>query len=255
MAFCTVSFKGEALGKCNHLDVILPDAGDGPFPVLYLLHGLSDDQTIWSRHVPVADLVRDLPLIVAMPDGGKGFYCDNPAPGGGQYESHIVHDVLGFMDRTFPTIASREGRAVAGNSMGGFGALMLAMRHPGEFCAAVSHSGAMYFAHGDRPIDHEYVSALAGGLPAGKYDLFGLAAKARAAGTLPALRMDCGTEDHLLESNRAFHAHLDEQRIPHEYAEHPGGHTWQYWRDHIGETLAFVTRQLAMPEAREEPVP
>ena len=244
MAFCSISFTGEALGKCNGLDVILPEGKAGPFPVLYLLHGLSDDQTIWGQQVPVRDLVRDLPLIVAMPDGGKGFYCDNPAPGGGQYESHVVRDVIGFMDRTFPTIASREGRAVAGNSMGGFGAFVLALKHPELFYAAVSHSGAMYFAHGQHPTGNDYVEALEAALPPGKYDLFRLAAAAHAGGNLPALRMDCGVEDFLLEANRGFHAWLEEQSIPHEYAEHPGGHDWQYWRDHIGETLAFVTRSM-----------
>jgi len=244
MAICTISFKGEALGKCNHLDVIVPDNQAGPLPVLYLLHGLSDNQTIWNRHVPVADLVRDLSLIVAMPDGGKGFYCNNPAPGGGQYEDHVVGDVIGFMDRTFDTVASRAGRALAGNSMGGYGATMLALRHPEMFCAAVSHSGAMFFTHDAPPAGKDYVAELAGALPAGKYDLFQLAEEVGASGEMPALRLDCGRGDFLIEANRAFHGHLDALGIAHEYAEHDGEHNWQYWRDHIGETLDFVMRHV-----------
>jgi len=243
MATCSISFKGEALGQCSNLDVIVPEKTAGPFGVLYLLHGLSDNQTIWNRHVPITDLVRDLPLIVVMPDGGKGFYCNNPAPGGGQYEDHIVRDVIGFVDRTFPTIPHRRGRALAGNSMGGYGAVMLALRHPETFAAAVSHSGAMYFAHGERPIEYPYVAQLAAALPAGDYDVFALAKALAGSTDAPALRLDCGRDDALLDGNRAFHAHLDALGIAHEYAEHPGGHDWGYWRDHIGETLDFVTRQ------------
>jgi len=246
MAFCSVTFKAESLGKCSSVDVIVPDRAAGPFGVLYLLHGLSDDETIWSRHVPVADLVADLPLIVVMPDGGKGFYCDNPAPGGGQYEAHIVGDVVGFVDRTFPTRASRSGRALAGNSMGGYGAVMLALRHPEMFAAAVGHSGAMSFARADHTVGNPYAAQLAAALPNGEYDLFELASKARAAGDVPALRLDCGLDDGLLESNRDFHEHLAALGIDHEYAEHPGGHNWQYWRDHIGETLGFVMKHLSL---------
>ena len=247
MATCAISFKGEALGKCNALDVVVPDRLPGPLPVLYLLHGLSDNQTIWGRHVPVADLVGELPLIVVMPDGGKSFYCNNPAPGGDRYEDHIIDDVIGFVDRTFPTVASREGRAIAGNSMGGFGAFVLALRHPRTFCAAVSLSGAMGFAHGPLPKANDYVAQVAAALPAGKYDLYRLAEHARDAGALPALRMDCGTEDFLYEDNRAFHAHLEGLHVPHEYVERPGDHSWTYWREHFGETLEFVLRHLAVP--------
>jgi S-formylglutathione hydrolase FrmB len=245
MATCTISFKGEALGRCNHMDVVVPDRKAGPLPVLYLLHGLSDNQTIWNRHVPIADLVRDLPLIVVMPDGERSFYCNNPCPGGGQYEDHIVQDVVGFVDRIFPTIADRRGRAVAGNSMGGYGAVMLALRHPDVFAAAVSHSGSMYFAHAERPMGRSYASDLMDALPPGKYDLFKLAGAAKAAGSVPALRLDCGRGDFLLDSNREFHAHLTAMGIDHEYAEHEGEHNWQYWRDHVGETLDFVMRRLA----------
>ena len=246
MATCSISFKNEALGQCTHMEALVPDRRKGPLPVLYLLHGLSDNDTVWTRNVPLADLVRDLPLIVVMPDCGKGFYCNDPRPAGAAWEDHVIGDVIGFADRVLPTIASRTGRAVAGNSMGGYGALMLALRHGDVFCAAVSHSGALYFAHGDRPGGKSYGTELMSIMPPGDYDVFALAERAKAAGTsLPALRLDCGSEDGLVAGNRQFHAHLDLLGIPHEYAEHPGGHNWQFWRDHVGETLNFVMRHLA----------
>lgn len=247
MAWCRVNFRGESLGKQSSLELHVPETGDGPFPVLYVLHGLSDNQTTWNLRVPLDAMVAELPLILALPDGERGFYCNNPSPGGGQWEDHIVQDVVSFVDRTFPTVASRTGRALAGNSMGGYGSAMLALRHRDRFCAAVSHSGALYFAHAERPMGPGYPGELMAALPAEEYDVFRLAEAAGGGDDTPALRLDCGLDDVLLASNRAFHAHLDKLGIAHEYAEHAGGHNWQYWRDHFGETLDFVLRHVHTP--------
>jgi putative tributyrin esterase len=248
MATCSISFRGQVLQQCRNMDVLVPDNCPGPLPVLYLLHGLSDNQTVWNRLVPLADVAGALPLIVVMPDGGRGFYVNNPAPGGSPYEDHIVSDVVGFVDRVFPTIPTRQGRAIAGNSMGGYGAIMLALRHPDVFAAAVGHAGAYFFAHGPRPGAPSPVSELAAVLPAGKYDCFRLAEAAKAAGNVPAIRLDCGAQDVLVDSSRQFHAHLTALGIDHEYAESPGEHCWQYWRQHVGETLEFVMRHVGAKE-------
>ena len=132
MALCSVQLFGESIQKASGMNVILPDA-QGPFGVLYLLHGLSDDHTIWCRRTSIERYAAELPLIVVMPDGHRSFYCNDPRPGGCAYEDHIVTDVVGFVDRTFPTIADRAGRAIGGLSMGGYGAMMLALRHPDLF--------------------------------------------------------------------------------------------------------------------------
>lgn len=242
MALCEIHFKSISIGKQSSMCVILPD-GPGPYPVLYLLHGLSDDHTIWHRRTSIERCVEPLPLIVVMPDGDRSFYVNHPGPGGAAYEDHIVKDVVGFVDRTFPTIADRTARAIAGQSMGGYGALMLAMRHPESFCAACSHSGAVGFTH--EPLaDRPDINALAQALDPAQYDCFELARKIASSPRLPAMRMDCGTDDFLIEPNRAFHAHLDQLGIEHEYAEHPGEHGWAYWDRHVPQTLAFVMRSF-----------
>ncbi len=244
MALCQVKFFGVSLGKACGMNVILPEKHAGPFGVLYLLHGLSDDHTIWCRRTSIERYVAELPLIVVMPDGHRSFYCNDPRPGGCAYEDHIVRDVVEFVDRTFPTRARRDGRAIAGLSMGGYGAMMLALRHPELFAAVGAHSSAFYFAHSSIG-GRDEIDAYAAALPAGKYDCFALAEQLKASGTELAIRFDCGTEDKLLESNRQFHAHLEALGIEHEYIEYPGGHSWDYWDEHIRQTLAFVMERLA----------
>jgi len=245
LAFCAVQFKGESIAKQSSMYVILPEGG-GRFPVLYLLHGLSDDHTIWHRRTSIERYAADLPLIIVMPDGHRSFYVNQPGPAGMAYEDHIVKDVVGFVDRVFPTLAERRSRAIAGLSMGGYGALMLAMRHTQMFSVACSHSAALSFAHEPLP-DRPAIDALAEGLACDEYDCFKLAERLKASGEQLAIRMDCGTEDFLIEHNRAFHEHLVSLGIEHRYAEYPGAHEWSYWDEHVRQTLEFVMDNLDGP--------
>jgi putative tributyrin esterase len=248
MAFCELHYYSDALGKHTNANVILPQGADqsGPFPVFYLLHGLSDDYTIWMRSTSIERYVQHLPLIVVMPDGGRGFYCD--AEQGYAYETAIVNDLIGYVDRMFHTKAERSGRCIGGLSMGGYGALKLALRFPHLFCSAVSHSGATDFGHSRRSDDPrvaEFRRILGDDPVGGPNDLYALAERIDRS-QLPALRIDCGTEDFLLENNRNFHAHLERIGIPHEYAEYPGGHTWDYWDEHVQEAIRFHARHLGL---------
>jgi putative tributyrin esterase len=237
MAFCTMSFFSPALLKACSMNVILPDqqAGAGPFPTFYLLHGLSDDHTIWARRTSIERYVAGLPLIVVMPDGGRSFYCD--AVEGPAYEAHMVKDVIGFVERFLNAIPSREGRVIGGLSMGGYGAIKLALKFPHLFCGAVSHSGALAYTR--RPdIAPEFRRVFGPNALGGKDCTFRLAETVDRA-LLPALRFDCGTEDGLLGENRAFHEHLHALNLPHEYEEFPGAHNWAYWDVHVQEAIAF----------------
>jgi putative tributyrin esterase len=247
MAFCDFHYFSAALQKHTAAYVLVPETGKGPFPVLYLLHGLSDNHTIWLRRTSIERYIADLPLVVVMPDGGRGFYTD--AEQGFAFGKAIGAELIERIDRTFPTRADRSGRAVAGLSMGGYGALRLGLTHPDLYCAAVSHSGALNFGHkviyGDHIKDRaaEFTRILGEDPTGGPNDLYALAEKADKA-ALPALRLDCGTEDHLIESNRTFHTHLTALGIPHAYEEHPGAHDWAYWDRHIQDTLTFVRKAL-----------
>jgi putative tributyrin esterase len=242
MALCEIHFPAPSLGKQCCMNVILPD-GKGPFGVLYLLHGLSDDYSTWVRRSNIERHAAQSNLIVVMPDGHRSWYCNWPGPVGQAYEDHIVKDVVGFIDRTFHTIAHGRSRAIAGLSMGGYGAIMLAMRHSGMFSVAASHSGAVGFAHSPA-LSRQDVHRLAIPLPPNEYDCYRLATKCAKAGVKLNLRLDCGTEDFLIEENRLFVAHLRRLGLKHEYQEYGGAHNWDYWDLHICDTLSFVTERL-----------
>jgi len=246
MAFLDIHFWGNSIQKQSSMYVILPD-GDGPFPVLYLLHGLSDDHTIWHRRTSIERYAEGRPLIIVMPDGHRSFYCNDPRPGGLAYEDHMVKDVVGFMDRAFRTIRHRRGRAIAGLSMGGYGAMMLSLRHVDLFSVACSHSGALAMFHSPRP-ERADVQAVVANLPKGAYDCFALARKCARSRRGLAIRIDCGKEDFLLDHNRQFHAHLEKLGIRHVYEEHPGQHNWEYWDIHIRQTLEFVMARVKAPK-------
>ena len=245
MALCEVKFFSESIQKQDTMNVVIPD-GRGPFPVVYLLHGMSDDYSIWGRRTSIERYADKYKLMVVMPDTHRFFYVNDPRPGGLAYEDHIIKDVIGQADRLFPTIRARRGRAVAGLSMGGYGAMMLALKNPDKFCAAVSHSGAMHFSHSRRPVaDRPAINTLSSALPRGKYDVFALARRLKRSRRKLAIRFDCGADDFLIEPNRAFHKHLDKIGLAHQYAEHPGEHTWDYWDLHVQESLRFIWRNVA----------
>jgi len=189
--------------------------------------------------------VRNLPLAVVMPDGGRGFYCD--AVNGPAHESHIIKDVISFVDTHFNTRAERAGRVTNGLSMGGYGALKLALKFPDMFCSVVSHSGGV--AAGHKSFRDELASEtrlIYGDDPVGgKDDLWAIAEKADKV-KLPAIRIDCGLDDFLLEDNRAFHQHLNNLNISHEYEEFPGEHNWDFWDTHIQKAIEFHAKALGI---------
>ena len=248
MAFATVNYFSRSLKKASSFNVVFPDdpAIRKPWAVFYLLHGLSDDHTIWMRRTSVERYVAGLPLMVVMPDGGRGWYAN--AKEGPAYEDDLLKDVVGLVEGTFPVKAERGGRCIGGLSMGGYGAVKLGIKHHDMFASVTSHSGAVAMMQ-----DHQRVkehgdefARIFGKSPAdGPEDTFALV-KAVDHGRLPAIRIDCGTEDFLLPQNRSFHKHLTDLHIAHEYEEFPGGHDWAYWDKHVQDAIAFHVRNLKL---------
>jgi putative tributyrin esterase len=260
MSLHTIHWSSEILGKSTEAQVVFPDAGKPPFPVLYLLHGLSDDSTIWLRRTRLETYVSSLPLIVVMPDGGRGFYTDNDQ--GPAYAKHIGVELPDFIERTFPARPDRSARAVGGLSMGGYGALRIGLGYHDRFCSIHSHSGAVGWGNNQKydlftssgAADQAFAAELRrifGPAPEGTdHHLLTLAKRAKKSRQLARILLDCGTDDFLLSDNRAFVKELSAAKIPHAYHEYPGGHEWEYWDTHIQEALCFHMKNLKSAGAR-----
>jgi S-formylglutathione hydrolase FrmB len=255
MALAEFSFFARSIGLMSRLSALLPDAADGPFPVLYLLHGLGDDSSTWLRLTSLERYAFGLPLIIVMPETARGWYTNSASPAGRPYEDHLLKDVIPFVDRLLPSLPERRGRAIGGLSMGGYGALKAALKFPDTFCSAHSHSGALLtplnnLTHPHRdlePYRPEFQAIFGDSWNGGDNDLRLLAARCPHA-LRPALRLDCGTDDFLLDQNRQFHSLLHSLSYPHEYLEFPGDHNWSYWDTHIQEALTFHRRALGIPD-------
>ena len=257
MPLCDVHWSSSVLAKKVGTYVILPEpgvGGGGPWPVYYLLHGLSDEYTVWQRRTRIEWYVRETPMIVVMPDGYRGFYTDNFD--GPKYARFMATELIEFVERYFPARRDRAGRCVGGLSMGGYGALRLGLGWPQLYASANSHSGVLM--HGSRnapredgPLSAEEFRRIFGERPAGTdHDLLALARVAGAAAAkrlaVPKLLLDCGTEDHLLEDNRIVHREFTRLGVPHEYREFPGAHDWDYWDTHVRDALAFHARVMGI---------
>lgn len=245
MSLFHINYFSQALQKQSGMYLVLPDGITEPYRVVYLLHGLSDDYTIWLRRTSIERYADQFGLAIVMPDGGRWFYCDT-RDGVVRGEAHLLETVQ-YIDRTFHTLARAEGRAIGGLSMGGYGAMKLGLKYPELFRSVASHSGALDIARQREGVKFPEFDALYGDAPDPGDDCFALAAR---PGSKPAIYFDCGVDDFLLQHNRDFRAHLQALGIAHSYHEHPGAHTWEYWDKHIVAALRFHRRQLDMKSAR-----
>jgi S-formylglutathione hydrolase FrmB len=259
MAFLECNFFSDTLGLSTSMNVILPQeayrqiglknrARAGRPPVLYLLHGLSDDHTIWMRRTSIERYSAPLGLAVVMPTVHRSFYADTRY--GHRYWTFVSEELPRICRSFFNISERREDTFVAGLSMGGYGAFKLALRKPDAFAAAASLSGAMdvrRFAKtgADDNLRRELTAIFGSvnGLNGGGNDLFALAQQhAKKKTRLPRLYMHCGTEDILYQDNARFHAHLEKLRINHCCEEGPGDHDWGLWDRQIQRVLEWMMR-------------
>lgn len=251
-----VVFQSAALGREMHYRIILP-AGyaetNRRYPTLYLLHGLTGSYINWESNTNLVRYAEPLALIIVMPDGDNSWYTNSAAAPADKYEDYIADDLLAEIDKQYRTIRSGYGRGIAGLSMGGYGALKIALKHPGLFAFAGSLSGALNAATGlNVPLDKPHLEHMAAifGPPdssaRAENDIFALLKKAQptAFTRVPYFYIDCGTADGFLKINRDFVAQLQQQKIEYEYHEIPGAHMWTYWDDQVQLMLASLVRHM-----------
>ena len=259
MALITCDFFSESLGLSTSMTVILPQqtaaqigmqgkAGTGKFPVLYLLHGLSDDHTIWLRRTSIERYVAPLGLAVVMPAVHRSFY--NDMAHGMKFWTFVSEELPMLTRSFFPISEKREDNFVAGLSMGGFGAFKLAFNKPENFAAAASLSGCMDVKSVyERWNDVRECDIIFGGfdkIEGTQNDLFDVSKKlAKSKGPKPKLFMACGTEDFLYKQNLQMKKHLEGLKLDLKYAERPGDHEWGFWDAEIQNVLNWLPLKKA----------
>ena len=219
------------------------------YKTLYLLHGLSDDHTVWMRRTSIERYAITYGIAVVMPAVDRSWYADLES--GAKYFTFISKELPAVCRSFFAGMSPRpEDNFVAGNSMGGYGAMKLALTFPEAFGGCASLSGALELTGKlwlgvKDPVEWKNVFGEAfasmDDLVGNENDVFYLAEQAsKEKLPLPKLYMWCGTEDGLLEANRAFDAHLTSLGIPHTYEESAGLHDWAAWDEHIQRALDFL---------------
>jgi putative tributyrin esterase len=294
----TDSVRSQALGVTKAMMVYLPRSYDTDptrrYPVAIYLHGLSGRETDWVVHGRMRQTMDSLTanglpeMIVVMPDGDDGWwttwhtladvaacrrtrrdenadtYCV-PWP---KYDDYVARDLVAHIDSTYRTVAARNARAIAGLSMGGYGAITIAARYPQVFAAAASHSGTL------RPLlltdsvplrdARTPLEIRAAGESQARWELmrpaFGpdsvswtnrdpahlIAHCLRRGCSLPALYVDCGTDDRRLPMSRRFRSAMEQAGVSVTYAEAPGGHNWSYWSAMLPRSLRFLASRMTL---------
>ncbi len=252
MALIHCDFFSEVLGISTSMYVILPQATNtqiglqgktyrGKHPTLYLLHGLSDDHTIWLRRTSIERYVAHLGIAVVMPAVNRSFYADMAY--GYRYWTFISEELPTLARSFFPLSDAREDNFVAGLSMGGYGAFKLALRCPDKFCAAASLSGCIDLCNLDAEIhgDIQNIFGDSKKIRGSENDLFYLAEKlAGSEGLKPKLYQCCGTEDFLNKENHQFLNFCRRLPLDITYEEEPGEHEWGYWDLKIQRVLEWL---------------
>ena len=282
----TVEFFSSAVNRTMKFDIVLPqdyETSTQRYPVLYLLHGYMQNYTIWGRNLAASFYARNLDdLILVLPDGGNSWYVNYASNEAGQlnnWEDHIIKDVIRHVDENFRTEARREGRAIAGLSMGGFGAFALGLRHPQMFISIGSTSGALSYARTeaarieagveDAPAQRnpenqarfEQADAFIAEIvaipgfstqeertPLGK--AFHTVEQAKAydpfeiiynvpKSQMPHIYLDSGTEDGLIQEARELVQLLMVNNVPFDYMQSRGQHNSEYWRRSIGHMMTI----------------
>lgn len=238
-----VSFASQTLGRTMHYWIYLPPnyrATTQRYPVLYMLHGLGGNEHQWKEmgFFDQADAMirarQIAPLIIVMPQGDNGYWM-NQADGGPRWSDYVTLDVIPHIDQSYRTLADARHRAIGGLSMGGHGAIQIALNRPGLFSVVGGHSPVFrsaseafpFFGYGEQYARHDPVSLVQSGTP------------------VPfALWLDMGLRDRWLPRTILFHERLLERGVAHVWRLSEGDHDSAYWQPRIPLYLAWYDQAL-----------
>ncbi|MDJ0686592.1 MAG: alpha/beta hydrolase family protein [Alphaproteobacteria bacterium] len=257
----SLSYDSPAMGRTMAYSVYLPDGygeSDALYPVVFLLHGLGGGEKDWLRAGGAAATADRLikagetaPMVLIFPDGEDGWYVDSRSFGGpGDYETALTRDLLAHVESAYRVRRDRTGRAVAGLSMGGYGAIRFALKHPNLYGAAASLSGAIIEdATEEKPVTARQIKLFRGAFgdpfrpeEFNQRNVFGLMETVRRRGPAPRILLTVGDDDYfdLYEGAFATFLALKARDLPHELRIVDGNHKWDLWRRELARALIFL---------------
>ncbi len=247
MAFIQLHLFSESLGMQTTVGVVLPQkstageigtankAGDDQLKCLYLLHGLSDDQTIWMRRTSIERYAANYGLCVVMPTGAKSFYTDMTY--GMKYYTYIAKELPRIIESMFRVSDRREDRFIGGLSMGGYGALKIALRETGRYGAAVALSPVSDIHN---PRFTEVLKPVFGETVPEEADLFHLITAHDSDAVKPRVYMTVGKEDFMYDDTARLNDCIAGLHYDYRYEETDGGHSWDVWDQAIQRALSWL---------------
>jgi S-formylglutathione hydrolase FrmB len=256
--------KSSILNEEMRFAIYLPagyESSGRDYPVVYLLHGRTDDHTAWIKFGEMQRIVdkgihsgKIAPMIIVMPDAKLTFYINN-FDGSYKYKDYFIKELIPYIEKNYRCKSKKEFRAVAGQSMGGFGALLYSLKYPEMFaaCSALSPAVRTDDEIINMPADEyaERFAAIMGSLKNGKERLSDFYNKNSILYILKNIPenqknsvrfyIDCGDDDFLYKGNSALHKLMSDLNIPHEFRVRDGIHEWEYWRTGLADALSFIS--------------
>ncbi|MGI8555085.1 MAG: alpha/beta hydrolase [Pyrinomonadaceae bacterium] len=253
----TIQLASDRLARETVYCAILPGNYENStvdFPVLYLLHGLSGRFDNWLTNTKIVEYAKDFPGVIVCADGGDNWYADAPHLPHHSYESYFFDELFPAVERNFKVGKNKSSRAIAGLSMGGYGAFKFAFRRPEMFCFAASMSGAFHAAEVCDDAENEIWREIHPSVNnvfsdenvRAENNLFQIAEDfpADKISELPFFYFDCGRKDVFLKVNRRLNKIFQRRGIAHEFRQFAGGHDWNYWDEHIVHILKLTAKKL-----------
>lgn len=251
MAFVQLKFYSETLGIQTEVCVVIPQksangeigiangAKDNKYKCLYLLHGLSDDHTIWERRTSVERYAAEYGICVVMPNGDRSFYTDMKY--GKKYYTYIAKELPRIIREFFNVSDKREDNFIAGLSMGGYGAVKIAMKESGTFCAAAGISSVADMVNMREMFkdDFKLIFGEDCEIPNSE-NLFKIAEETNKKSNKPRIFMGVGTEDFMYEDNVRLKNHFKNLDFDFTYRESEGTHSWELWDEYIQYVLEWM---------------
>ena len=250
MTTIQLHFRAKMLANNTDVKILLPDAPDADIPVLYLLHGMYGDYTSWTEGSAIGKYAREKGIAVVMPSAQNSFYCNMRY--GPRYYDYVTRELPAFLEKTLPQLSvKREKTFIAGLSMGGYGAIKLALRNPERYAACASLSGSLDI--GSRMQEHRLrwgreATAIWGEdyehvFPGSADDVIHLVKTFPEDKPKPRIFFACGTEDALYGENQSFRKAIEGRGFDVTYDDGPGGHDWIFWDAWILPAIECMMRE------------